>query len=89
MYLFHNVEYILLSSPLFKFNDYKKKQERNILITNCKVYNCKDTSTFQLIQPLKEKQMLTKLGHLLLVELEQNLSSTSPKSTTTGMFYLI
>jgi hypothetical protein len=44
-------EYVLLSSPIFKFNDYKKKQERNILITNLRVYNLKDTSTSCTIQP--------------------------------------
>ena len=53
-------EQILLSSPIFKFNDYKKKQERNILVTNCRVYNCKDTSKPVAIQPSKGKLKLTK-----------------------------
>jgi len=35
---------VLLSSPIFKFNDYKKKQERNILVTNQGVYNLKGNS---------------------------------------------
>lgn len=39
-----NIEIVLLSSPIFKFNDYKKKQERNILVSNMAVYNLKDTS---------------------------------------------
>jgi len=42
---------VLLSSPIFKFNDYKKKQERSILITSMGVYNLKGTSTSPSIQP--------------------------------------
>ena len=42
-----------------------------------------------IVAPEEVGLSLTKLEHLLLVELEQNLSSTFPKSTTTGMFYLI
>lgn len=30
-----------MSCPIFKFNDYKKKQERGLLITNQAVYNLK------------------------------------------------
>ena len=30
-----------MSCPIFKFNDYKKKQERGLLITNAAVYNLK------------------------------------------------
>jgi serum/glucocorticoid-regulated kinase 2 len=30
-----------MSCPIFKFNDYKKKQERGLLITNKAVYNLK------------------------------------------------
>jgi len=37
-----------MSSPIFKFNDYKKKQERNILITNMGVYNLKGTNSTSL-----------------------------------------
>ena len=39
------IEIVFLSSPIFKFNDYKKKQERNIMITNLGIYNLKGTST--------------------------------------------
>jgi len=55
MYEYHKQEHLLLSSPIFKFNDYKKKQERNILITNTGVYNCKDTSNYLVIQPSSER----------------------------------
>lgn len=34
-------ECVYLSCPIFKFNDYKKKQERNMLVTNFGVYNLK------------------------------------------------
>ena len=55
MYDFFYQEHLLLSSPIFKFNDYKKKQERNILITNTGVYNCKDTGKSIATQPSREK----------------------------------
>jgi hypothetical protein len=77
-------EQILMSSPIFKFNDYKKKQERNILITNARVYNCKDTSNCCPIQPSRERLRSTKSRPLLSAASEQNLSSTFPMSTTTG-----
>ena len=40
---FFKVEIIYMSCPIFKFNDYKKKQERGLLITNFAVYNLKGT----------------------------------------------
>ena len=55
MYANSYQEHLLLSSPIFKFNDYKKKQERNILITNTGVYNCKDTSKCVPTKQSKEK----------------------------------
>lgn len=41
MYGCPHSETILMSCPIFKFNDYKKKQERGLLITNAAVYNLK------------------------------------------------
>lgn len=38
-----NEECVYMSCPIFKFNDYKKKQERSLLITSHAVYNLKDT----------------------------------------------
>ena len=38
------LERILLSSPIFKFNDYKKRQERNFCITTHAIYNLDGTS---------------------------------------------
>lgn len=37
-------EKIMMSCAIFKFNDYKKRQERNIMITNKAVYNFKEKS---------------------------------------------
>lgn len=39
-----------MSCPILKFNDYKKKQERNFLITTHAVYNLKDTDIKRRIQ---------------------------------------
>lgn len=39
--MFSYVEIIKMSCPIFKFNDYKKKQERGLLITSLAVYNLK------------------------------------------------
>jgi serum/glucocorticoid-regulated kinase 2 len=38
------LEHIILSAPVFKYNDYKKRQERNILLTNKSFYNLKGKS---------------------------------------------
>jgi len=46
-----NLEVVLLSTPIFKFNDYKKKQERNILVSNQGVYNLKGNSISIIMQP--------------------------------------
>lgn len=51
---------VLLSSPIFKFNDYKKKQERNILVSSMSVYNLKDTSTPVPTQPSSGASTLKK-----------------------------
>lgn len=34
-----NLEIVYLSSPVVKFNDYRKKQERGLLVTSQAVYN--------------------------------------------------
>ena len=44
-----------MSCPIYKFNDYKKKQERNLLITNMAVYNCKGTDIRRKIEADKIK----------------------------------
>lgn len=45
-------EAILLSCAVFKFNDYKKKQERNLMVTTHGVYNLKEKCNgFGLPQP--------------------------------------
>jgi len=75
---------VFLSSPVFKFNDYKKKQERNILVTNLGVYNLKGNSTYFIIKPSNAKLILTKLKPLLSAKLEPNLSSMSQKNMITG-----
>lgn len=54
-YFCHDAETVFLSSPIFKFNDYKKKQERNILVTSMGVFNLKGTSTPTIIQPSSER----------------------------------
>jgi serum/glucocorticoid-regulated kinase 2 len=36
-----NLENLYMSCPIFKFNDYKKKQERSLLITSLAIYNLK------------------------------------------------
>ena len=41
MYLYGHLENIVLSCAIFKFNDYKKKQERSLMVTNKNVYNLK------------------------------------------------
>ena len=52
-----------MSSPIFKFNDYKKKQERNILITNMGVYNLKGTNSISpYIQLSSAKLILIRSG---------------------------
>jgi hypothetical protein len=38
-----------MSCPVFKFNDYKKKQERNLMVTNLGVYNLKEKSIIQVM----------------------------------------
>ncbi len=58
------LECVFLSCPIFKFNDYKKKQERNLLITNFAIYNCKANSTLLLIKPLKEESKFKRLKRL-------------------------
>ena len=45
MYLSTYSETILMSCLIFKFNDYKAKQERNLMITNRNVYNLKGTGS--------------------------------------------
>ena len=41
MYGYYYIEQIFMSCQILKFNDYKKKQERNLLITTKAVYNLK------------------------------------------------
>lgn len=41
MYTFLYLETILLTCAISKFNDYKKKQERSLMVTNKNVYNLK------------------------------------------------
>lgn len=58
------------------------------MITNGKVYNCKDTSINAISQLSKEKLMWIKYELLQSVESGQNLSSMSLKSTTIGRLSL-
>lgn len=44
-----------MSCQIFKFNDYKKKQERNLLITNLAIYNLKSTDIKRRIEIEKVK----------------------------------
>lgn len=46
---------MLLSAPILKFNDYQKKQERNILVSNKGVYNLKGNSNHNFMQQSNEK----------------------------------
>lgn len=46
---FFTKESVYISCPIFKFNDYKKKQERNLMVTNFGVYNLKDKGNNSLI----------------------------------------
>ncbi len=53
---YDHVETILMSCTLFKFNDYKKKQDRNLMVTTAGVYNLKEKSTkvFDSSDPTKD-----------------------------------
>ena len=59
----HYAEIIFLSCPIFKFNDYKKKQERRLLVTNLAVYNVKGTDIKRRIEVEKIKGIsFSKIG---------------------------
>lgn len=63
MYHSINLEIIYLSCPIFKFNDYKKKQERSLLVTNLAVYNVKGTDVKRRIEVQKIKGIsFSKIG---------------------------
>lgn len=63
---------ILLSSPIFKFNDYKKKQERNILITNLGVYNLKGNTIKRKIDIDKIKAItFSKIGTEFIIHVPE------------------
>lgn len=49
MYFILHSEIIFLTCAIFKFNDYKKKQERNLMVTNKNVYNLKGKGTMRKI----------------------------------------
>jgi serum/glucocorticoid-regulated kinase 2 len=52
-----------MSCPIFKFNDYKKKQERGLLITSLAVYNLKGTEIKRRIEVEKIKAIsFSKIG---------------------------
>lgn len=52
-----------MSCNIFKFNDYKKKQERGLLITNQAVYNLKGTDIKRRIEADKIKAIsFSKIG---------------------------
>jgi serum/glucocorticoid-regulated kinase 2 len=58
-----NIEIIFMSCNIFKFNDYKKKQERGLLITNQAVYNLKGTDIKRRIEVEKIKAIsFSKIG---------------------------
>jgi serum/glucocorticoid-regulated kinase 2 len=61
-----------LSSALFKFNDYKKKQERNILITTMAVYNLKGTTIKRRIDIDKIKAVtVSKIGTEFIIHVPE------------------
>lgn len=49
------IELVYMSCPIFKFNDYKKKQQRNLLITSLAIYNLKGTEAKRRIEIEKVK----------------------------------
>lgn len=52
-----------MSCPIFKFNDYKKKQERSLVITNQAIYNVKGTEVKRRIDIQKVKAIsFSKIG---------------------------
>lgn len=56
-------ETILMSCSLFKFNDYKKKQERNLMVTTAGVYNLKEKTIRRKIDIEKIKAItISKIG---------------------------
>jgi|JI6StandDraft_1071083.scaffolds.fasta_scaffold23539_3 hypothetical protein len=78
-------ETILMSCSLFKFNDYKKKQERNLMVTTAGVYNLKEKSTWWSMQPFVGKSTLKKLKPSPSARSGLNSCYTSPTNTTTAM----
>jgi serum/glucocorticoid-regulated kinase 2 len=83
-YPHHDAETVFLSSPIFKFNDYKKKQERNILVTSMGVFNLKSTSTPPVTQPSSARSTSRRSKPSPSARSAPSSSSTSPRSTTTG-----
>lgn len=69
---FKNNEIVFLSSPIFKFNDYKKKQERNIMITNLGIYNLKGTTIKRKIDIEKVRAItVSKIGTEFIIHVPE------------------
>lgn len=82
--LIHISENILLTCVIFKFNDYKAKQERNLMVTNKNVYNLKGTGIVASIQMSRGKFPWRRLRPLLWEGSALNSCFTSQINTIIG-----
>jgi serum/glucocorticoid-regulated kinase 2 len=56
IFIDNSIEKVVMSTNIFKFNDYKKRQERSILISNKALLNLKGTCNRNFLNDSRETQ---------------------------------